>query len=127
MDGKLFARIGAIVFVAVAVTATAIEMTRKEEEPASPFAGPAVAAAADPLRAELIRCQRLGEAGPRDPACLSAWAESRERFLARGARPGVRATRATEIPAAPADAAREGAMPDDPAAKAMAPLLDEAR
>ena len=83
--------------------------------------------AADPLRAELIRCQRLGEAGPRDPACLSAWAESRERFLARGARPGVRATRAIEIPAAPADAAREGAMPDDPAAKAMAPLLDEAR
>ena len=38
MDGKLFARIGAIVFVAVAVTATAIEMTRKEEEPAAAFA-----------------------------------------------------------------------------------------
>lgn len=62
MDGKLFARIGAIVFVAVAVTATAIEMTRKEEEPASPFAGPAVVAAADPLRAELIRCQQIGRA-----------------------------------------------------------------
>ncbi|MBN9237032.1 conjugal transfer protein TrbK [Mesorhizobium hungaricum] len=127
MDGKLFARIGAIVFVAVAVTATAIEMTRKEEEPASPFAGPAVVAAADPLRAELIRCQRLGEAGPRDPACLSAWAESRERFLARGARPGARATQATEVPPAPADAARESAIPDDPIRKEMAPRPDEAR
>ena len=34
MDGKLLARLGAVVFVAVAITATAIEMTRKEEEPA---------------------------------------------------------------------------------------------
>ena len=33
MDGKLLARLGAIVFVAVAITATAIEMTRKDEEP----------------------------------------------------------------------------------------------
>ena len=33
MDGKMLARLGAVVFVAVAVTATAIEMTRKEEAP----------------------------------------------------------------------------------------------
>ena len=33
MDGKMLARVGAVVFVAVAVTATAIEMTRKEEPP----------------------------------------------------------------------------------------------
>lgn len=33
MDGKTFARIGAIIFVAVAITATAVELTRKEEAP----------------------------------------------------------------------------------------------
>lgn len=31
MDGKTLARLGAVVFVAVAITATAIEMSRKEE------------------------------------------------------------------------------------------------
>ncbi|WP_232831295.1 TrbI/VirB10 family protein [Pseudogemmobacter bohemicus] len=36
MDGKMLARLGAIVFVAIAITATAIEMTRKEDAPASP-------------------------------------------------------------------------------------------
>ena len=71
--------------------------------------------------------QRLGEAGPRDPACLSAWAESRERFLAPGARPGVRATPATEVPPTPPDAAGTRSMPDDPIRKEMAPQLDEAR
>jgi len=127
MDGKTLARVGAIVFVAVAITATAIEMTRKEEEPGATFARAAVAAATDPLRAELIRCQRLGEAGPRDPACLTAWAESRERFLAPGARPGVRTTPATEVPPTPPDAAGIRSMPDDPIRKEMAPQLDEAR
>ena len=34
MDGKTLARVGAIIFVSVAITATAIEMTRKEERPA---------------------------------------------------------------------------------------------
>ena len=86
MDGKMLARVGAIVFVAVAITATAIEMTRKEP-PAENTASRPVAVSSDPLRAELIRCQELGETGPRDPACLRAWAENRRRFLAPGARP----------------------------------------
>ncbi|MFX6218104.1 putative entry exclusion protein TrbK-alt, partial [Acinetobacter baumannii] len=51
MDGKLFARIGAIVFVAVAITATAIEMTRKEEEPAAAVSARVQETATDPLRA----------------------------------------------------------------------------
>ncbi len=118
---------GAIVFVAVAITATAIEMTRKEEEPAAPFAGAAVAAATDPLRAELIRCQRLGEAGPRDPACLSGWAANRERFLAPGARPAASIPDAAAIPSRQADTAAQSAIPDDPIRKEMAPQLDEAR
>src|SRR3546814_6597949 len=62
MDGKTLARLAAIVFVAVALTATAIEMTREEDVPA---AVPSVTPADDtgPLRTELTRCQQLGEIG----------------------------------------------------------------
>jgi conjugative transfer region protein TrbK len=81
VDAKTLARIGAVAFVAVAITATVIELTRKEERPETAPARQAQVGAADPLRAELFRCQSLGEAGPRDPACLRAWAESRRRFL----------------------------------------------
>jgi len=83
MEGKTLARIGAIVFVAVAITATAVEMTRKEEAPVAPVAVAAAPAAADPLRDDLTRCQLLGEAAERDPSCLRTWAENRRRFLGR--------------------------------------------
>ena len=82
MEGKTLARIGAIVFVAFAMTATVIELTR-EEEPARPAPAPAFAPSVDPLRAEQRRCQRLGEAAVRDAACLEVWAETRDRFLGR--------------------------------------------
>lgn len=81
MDGKLFARIGAIVFVAVAITATGIEMTRKEEEPAAAAARQVQDVSADPLRAGQRRCQLLGEAAGRDAECLRVWSETRDRFL----------------------------------------------
>jgi conjugative transfer region protein TrbK len=129
MDGKMLARLGAVVFVAVAITATAIEMSRKEEAPeAWPSGRPAVTAA-DPLRDELIRCQALGEAGPRDPACLRAWAENRNRFLAPGARP---AERLPEIPPAPrGDVTPPADRSDPPILVPAAPIapsqLDEAR
>jgi conjugative transfer region protein TrbK len=84
VDPKTLARIGAIAFVAVAITATVIELSRKEERPETAPSRPAQAGVADPLREELFRCQSLGEAGPRDPACLRAWAESRRRFLSPG-------------------------------------------
>lgn len=81
MDGKLLARLGAIIFVAIAITATAIEMTRKEDEPASQVLRPVPDATADPLREAQRRCQLLGEAAARDADCLRVWAETRERFL----------------------------------------------
>lgn len=90
MDGKLVARVGAVVFVAVAVTATAIEMSRKEELPEIWPSGRTAQETADPLRDALIRCQALGEEGPRDPDCRRAWAENRHRFLAPGSRPAER-------------------------------------
>lgn len=129
MDGKMLARLGAVVFVAVAITATAIEMSRKEEAPEPWASGRTSQAQADPLRNELIRCQGLGEAGPRDTACLRAWAENRNRFLAPGARP---AERLPEPPQSPRD---NPAVPtgrtDQPARGPSAPIappqIEEAR
>ncbi|MFG1244398.1 putative entry exclusion protein TrbK-alt [Xanthobacter versatilis] len=81
MDTSMFARLGAVVFVALAITATAIEMTRKGEEAAVPALVRPGMAGPDPLREELHRCALLGEAGGRDPGCLAAWAQNRARFL----------------------------------------------
>jgi conjugative transfer region protein TrbK len=123
MDGKMFARLGAVVFVAVAITATATELTRKEEEPTVRDLSQAATAPVDPLREELRRCQLLGEAGPRDAACLRAWAENRQRFLAPGARA---AERPPEVPPAPRSS---GSIPatapteDDPIRKETAPVM----
>jgi conjugative transfer region protein TrbK len=82
MDGKMLARLGAVVFIAIALTATAIDMVRKDE-PFAPRPAPALQPPADPLRETLRRCQQLGEAAARDADCLAAWAQSRDRFLGR--------------------------------------------
>ncbi|MBX3543307.1 putative entry exclusion protein TrbK-alt [Chelatococcus sp.] len=128
MDGKVFARIGAVVFVAVAVTATAIEMTRQEEVPERWPSGRAIEAPTDPLRDALIRCQALGEEGPRDPDCRRAWAENRHRFLAPGARP---AERLPDMPPTPRDGLTPQSQRTNPPAPTPAapntPQLDEAR
>lgn len=81
MDGKIFARVGAIGFVTLAITATAIELSRKDEPPLYRSVAAATETGVDPLKPELRRCQQLGEAGTRDPACLQAWADNRDRFL----------------------------------------------
>jgi conjugative transfer region protein TrbK len=80
MDGKMLARLGAVIFVAFAITATAIEMTRKEEPPA-PRPSPVLEPSRDPLREGQRRCQQLGEAAANDAECLRVWAETRDRFL----------------------------------------------
>lgn len=90
MDSKLLARIGALVFVAVAITMTAIEMSRAPEPVREePAAVANTSALTDPLLIELRRCQSLGQAGASDADCLRAWAENRRRFLAPGARPAA--------------------------------------
>ena len=86
MDGKLLARLGAIVFVAIAITATVIELTRKEDAPASSplrLHQPA----SDPLRDGQRRCQQLGQKAAEDSECLRVWAETRDRFLGRTSAP----------------------------------------
>ncbi|MFW2829784.1 putative entry exclusion protein TrbK-alt [Sphingomonas sp. ID0503] len=81
MDGKILARIGAVGFVTFAITATAIELSRKDEPPHYRSLAAQTEAGVDPLKTELRRCQQLGEAGTRDAACLRAWADNRDRFL----------------------------------------------
>ncbi len=126
MDGKMFARLGAVVFVAVAITATVVEMNRKEEPPLYRSVGQAATASPDPLRDELIRCTLIGEAGARDAACLRAWAENRRRFLAPGSRPAER----LPAPASSSPQASATAIDADPIHKEAAPMaapLPEAR
>ncbi len=82
MDGKTLARIGVIVFLAIAITATVIEMTRKDN-PARGVAAPSVPLMNDPLREDLRSCQLLGEAAASDADCLAIWAQNRDRFLGR--------------------------------------------
>ena len=82
----MLARLGAIIFIAFAITATAIEMTRKDEAPALQPA-PVLEPARDPLREGQRRCQQLGQQAAGDPDCLRIWAETRDRFLGRAPAP----------------------------------------
>ncbi len=86
MDTGMLARLGAVIFVAIAITTTVVEMSRRDD-PAPFQPAPALQPLADPLRQSLRRCQQLGEAAVSDPACLSTWAESRDRFLGRTPEP----------------------------------------
>jgi conjugative transfer region protein TrbK len=102
MDGKLLARIGAIAFAAIAITATALEM----RNPAKPAPVDEVMTVmepdGDPLPAILRDCASLGEVGAHDRQCLDAWAENRRRFLSPKA-PSNRAPIA-HAPSMPIDA-----------------------
>ena len=86
MDGKMLARLGAVVFVAIAITATAIEMTRKDAAPETEHVH-AVEPKRDALREGQRRCQQLGQEAASDPACMRVWAETRDRFLGRATPP----------------------------------------
>ncbi|MFG1275200.1 putative entry exclusion protein TrbK-alt [Xanthobacter flavus] len=82
MDGAMLARLGAVIFVAIAGTAAVLEMSREEKAP-EPSPIRTVEAERDPLRDEQRRCQQLGEAAGQDAACLKIWAQTRDRFLGR--------------------------------------------
>ncbi|HHK4654198.1 TPA: putative entry exclusion protein TrbK-alt [Pseudomonas aeruginosa] len=112
MDGKTLTRLGAVIFVAIAVTATAIEMARQDETPANAAMPMVAPSALDPLREAQRRCQRLGEAGARNAECLRVWAESRDRFLGLNRK---------QPPTAP-QAASPATPIDDPITKQTAPV-----
>lgn len=81
MDGKSLVRIAAVIFAAFAVTATALEMARKEGKPTGAVPQASTASTQSPLREGLRRCQVLGGAALHDGDCLRLWAEQRDRFL----------------------------------------------
>jgi conjugative transfer region protein TrbK len=81
MDSKTLARFGAVAFVAVAFTATAIELTRKDEVTEIRTVSRPHVSDPGPLRAALRHCRDMGEAASRDASCLKAWSENRDRFL----------------------------------------------
>jgi len=75
------ARVAAMAFVLLAIVATAAQFQLGEHKPAAPVSSTEAIVGADPIRAELVRCQSLGEAGAHDSGCLRAWAENRRHFL----------------------------------------------
>lgn len=79
METKTIARIGAIAFIGVVITATALQM-RDTPPPPTEFIT-LDEEGADPITAELQRCQAIGAAGANDAMCLRAWAENRSRFF----------------------------------------------
>ncbi len=81
MDGKTLARMVAVIFVAAAVTAAALGMSRKENRPAGEGAHTSAGLMPNPLHDGLRRCQILGETALRDDGCARLWAEQRDRFL----------------------------------------------
>lgn len=80
MDGKLFARIGAGAFVAVALTMTVLQL---REEPRVPQTEIITVwePDGDPFPAQLRACSAMGELALSSPDCRAAWAEKRRRFL----------------------------------------------
>lgn len=121
MDGKTLARIGAVMFVAVAIVATAIEMNRKPDSQDNTLTIARPSPMRDPLDAELSRCSGIGEAGSRDPSCLDAWGQARRRFLGQPAPVASSSSAAptTLFPSAPASA--DPAIPSETAKPPASP------
>ncbi len=82
MEGPTAKKLIALILIGVILAGAAAWMVTADQPTSPERRSAASLVAADPLRAEFARCQGLGEAGAHDPACLSAWAENRRRFLA---------------------------------------------
>ena len=97
MDPKIIARAAAILLLAGAVLACALELARQDRTLESSL--PAAHDNMDLLANELARCKALGAEAAHDAACKAAWAQNRARFLAPSA---PRQDRPIELcPAAP--------------------------
>jgi conjugative transfer region protein TrbK len=106
MNGKLFARVGAGAFVAIAITMAALEL---REEPAPPQAEIVTVPdeSGDDAKATLAYCAELGLEAASVDICTEAWAAERRRFLGQAERD------AAALEASPAN----GSDPADPIAK----------
>lgn len=102
MDAKLFARIGAVAFVAIAITMSALQL-REERVSALPEVVDVTDSDSDPLPEQLRHCKAMGEAAARDPICHAAWAEKRRRFLGTKAEVSGPAGQPSTIPSGQAE------------------------
>jgi conjugative transfer region protein TrbK len=82
MDPKIIARAAAVILLAGAVLACALELARQ-----GPTLEPSAPAAQDNMHLadELSRCKALGAEAAHDAACKAAWAQNRAHFLAPSA------------------------------------------
>lgn len=79
MDSKMVLRVGAVGLLGLMLFIAAFTLREPDvPEPIRVF--PAVVPA-NPLAAELTRCQKLGLEAAGNEACEDAWAESRARFF----------------------------------------------
>ena len=106
MDTKLFARIGAVAFVAIAITMTALEL-REEPRPAEPEVITVFDPDTDPLPGVLRQCAAMGEAATSSRICIDAWTEKRRRFLGDPQKDEPSPTTST-APAVPLPTLQEG-------------------
>lgn len=80
MDTKLFARLGAGAFVAIALTMSVLQLREERPEPL-PEVITVFEPDGDPLPGQLRACAAMGELALSSPDCRAAWAEKRRRFL----------------------------------------------
>ena len=72
------ARAAGLALVAIAVSAAALRFHAQSQRVGTQQVTPTVTA--DPLAAELKRCEHVAAQAKDDPACEKAWAENRRRF-----------------------------------------------
>jgi conjugative transfer region protein TrbK len=80
MDTKLFARIGAGAFVAIALTMSLLQLREERPEPLREVIT-VWEPDGDPLPGQLRACAAMGELALSSPDCRAVWAEKRRRFL----------------------------------------------
>ena len=82
MDPKIIARAAAVILLAAAVLACALELARQSRTPE-----PSTTTLEHnmDLADELARCKALGREAEHDAACKAVWAQNRARFLAPSA------------------------------------------
>ena len=82
MDPKIIARAAAVILLAAAVLACALELARQGRTPE-----PSTTTLEHnmDLADELARCKALGREAEHDAACKAVWAQNRARFLAPSA------------------------------------------
>jgi conjugative transfer region protein TrbK len=100
MNSKLFARVGAGAFVAIAITMAVLEL---REEPAPPQAEIITVSdePSDGAKATLAYCAELGLEAASVDICTEAWAAERRRFLGQAERDASELEASSEV--APTD------------------------